>query len=223
VVTATDPESGQQEPKKVTHVWVHYDTLTDLELEDGTVLTTTGNHPYWSVDDQRFERADELSVGERVMNADGRQFKVNGLKLTTAKVGLAYNLSVDQIHTYHVGTDEILVHNVCLPALKGWNSQRFQFGNAQFLLDKSAMSHILERHHLSYWDGSVKAKQSFFDASMSIDDVQAAIGSVARQNRDGLMKIGSGSGQVEGTVNGMDYVLGVSRGRIGQFYPGTLP
>ncbi|GGM20767.1 hypothetical protein GCM10010102_15550 [Promicromonospora citrea] len=30
-------------------------------------------------------------------------------------------------------------------------------------------------------------------------------------------------GQGQGTVNGIDYVLGVSRGRIGQFYPGTLP
>lgn len=38
-----------------------------------------------------------------------------------------------------------------------------------------------------------------------------------------VMQIGAGSGQVQGGVNGVDYVLGVSRGRIGQFYPRTLP
>jgi hypothetical protein len=58
---------------------------------------------------------------------------------------------------------------------------------------------------------------------MSISDVQAAIGDLARQNRARLMEIGAGTGQVQGTVDGINYVLGVSRGRIGQFYPGMLP
>lgn len=37
------------------------------------------------------------------------------------------------------------------------------------------------------------------------------------------MRIGAGTGQVQGRFNGVDYVLGVSNVRIGQFYPGTLP
>lgn len=188
------------------------------------MLTTTEDHPYWSVDDQRFERADELGHGERILSADGRVIRVQGLEWVTGRDGWAYNLSVEGIHTYHVGADEILVHNSCLTALKDWNSERFQFGNSQFQLDKRGMTHILQRHHPTYWDGSVKAKQSFFDSSMSIEDVQSAIGDVARQNRDALTDIGAGSGQVQGTVNGVDYVLGVlSRGRVGPFYPGTLP
>lgn len=47
-------------------------------------------------------------------------------------------------------------------------------------------------------------KQSFFDSSMSIDDVQFAIGEVARQNRAALMDIGAGSGQVQGSGNGVN-------------------
>lgn len=38
---------------------------------------------------------------------------VSGLSLGTAREMLAYNLSVEGIHTYHVGDAEVLVHNTC--------------------------------------------------------------------------------------------------------------
>lgn len=222
-VIATDPDSGEQGARKVTHVFVHEDTIANLELDDGTVLGTTEDHRFWLDSGHRFERADELVAGEEVLTADGRTLPVDGLRDSTSRLAMAYNLEVDGIHTYHVGEQAILVHNACLLALRNWQSQRFQFGSSTFQLDKSGLTHVLERHHPAYWDGSVKGKQSFFDESMSIDDVQAAIGDVARQNREQMAQIGAGSGQVQGSVNGVDYVLGVSRGRIGQFYPGTLP
>jgi len=96
--------------------------LTDLELEDGTVLTTTEDHPYWSVDDHRFERADQFVPGEKVLGADWRVIAVAGLRIATAREGLAYNLSVDGIHTYHVGQSEILVHNICRELLRRFDS-----------------------------------------------------------------------------------------------------
>jgi hypothetical protein len=40
---------------------------------------------------------------------------VSGLKRDTARQGAAYNLSIQGIHTYHVGDNEILVHNMCTP------------------------------------------------------------------------------------------------------------
>ncbi|WP_051467498.1 DNRLRE domain-containing protein [Pseudofrankia saprophytica] len=112
-VLATDPETGEQKPETVTHIWIHHDQLTDLDLADGTVLTTTEDHPYWSADDQRFEPASELAPGENVLQANDRVVAVTGLQPITAHDGLAYNLSVHEIHTYHVGNDEILVHNAC--------------------------------------------------------------------------------------------------------------
>nr|QIZ01920.1 hypothetical protein HEP87_33915 [Streptomyces sp. S1D4-11] len=135
-----------------------------------------------------------------------------------------YDLTINDLHTYYVlaGQTPVLVHNSggCLPALRDWSSQRFQFGNQSFLLDKKGMEHILTRHHPNYWDGSVKSTQSFFDSGMSIDDVQGAIGQVMQQNRDTLLQRGSqGMYQIRGNVNGVDYVLGMNRGRVGQFYP----
>jgi hypothetical protein len=101
-VIASDPETGEQGAREVTHVWVHDDTLMDLEL-DGETLTTTEDHPFWSVTDSQFERADQLSAGERVLSADGSSVLVNALQPTTARWAPAYNLTVDGIHTYHVG------------------------------------------------------------------------------------------------------------------------
>ncbi|WP_083418586.1 Hint domain-containing protein [Pseudofrankia sp. BMG5.36] len=72
-VLATNPETGEQAAKTVVHVWVHNDTLTDLLFADGTVLTTTEDHPFWSATDHRFERADQLASGEKLLRADGRE------------------------------------------------------------------------------------------------------------------------------------------------------
>ena len=109
-VIATDPETGEQVAKTVEHVFVHEDIVTDLVI-DGEVITTTEDHPFWSVTDQRFERADELVAGEKVLGADGRTINVAGFKLGTAREALAYNLSIEGIHTYHVGDGAVLVHN----------------------------------------------------------------------------------------------------------------
>ncbi len=52
-------------------------------------------------------------VGVACSRADGRGVEVLRLRLATAHNGRAYNLSVEGIHTYHVGNDAILVHNEC--------------------------------------------------------------------------------------------------------------
>jgi RHS repeat-associated protein len=121
-VIATNPETGEQRAKTVEHVWVHDDTVIDLVI-DGEVITTTEDHPFWSVTDRRFERADELGNGERVISADGSVVRVSGLQLGTARQAMTYNLTVEGIHTFHVGQSEILVHNTC-NSLKALNDPK---------------------------------------------------------------------------------------------------
>lgn len=57
------------------------------------------------------------------MGADGRTVKASGLERVTGRDGWAYNLSIEAIHTYHVGNDAILVHNVC-KVRSQWNLTR---------------------------------------------------------------------------------------------------
>jgi hypothetical protein len=104
-------------------------------------------------------------------------------------------------------------------ALSNFQSRKMTFGNQQFLLDKKGMKHILERHHPEYWNGTVKKSQTFLDKNLSVDDVANITQSVMKQNRGTLINRGTtGSYQISGTVNGVEYVVGLNKGRIGQLY-----
>jgi hypothetical protein len=50
-VLAYDPETGERGPRKVTHLWVHVDSLLELDL-GGAVVATTEDHPFWNETDQ---------------------------------------------------------------------------------------------------------------------------------------------------------------------------
>jgi hypothetical protein len=109
-VLATDPETGEQVAKEVTAVWVHDDTLVNLDL-DGESITTTEDHPFYNVTDGDFQWASELTPGDQVLTDNGRLVTVHGIDPATTVEGLAYNLTVEGIHTYHVGRLHVLVHN----------------------------------------------------------------------------------------------------------------
>ena len=111
-VLATDPETGEQAAKVVEQVFVHWDTVADLVV-DGELIATTEDHPFWSGAEHRFKRADQFRSGEQVVAADGRLLDVTSPALLSPRQAFAYNLSVEGIHTYHVGTQGILVHNTC--------------------------------------------------------------------------------------------------------------
>lgn len=118
VVWATDPVSGIAGRRVVTHTWPHRDMLVALSI-NGHRLVTTEDHPFWSVTDQSWERADQLETGERVLAADGSAHLVTApIDLSAAFYDAAYNLTVNGLHTYHVLTDpdrgppvDVLVHN----------------------------------------------------------------------------------------------------------------
>ena len=111
-VMATDPETGEKGARTVTQVWVHKDELVKLEL-DGHLITTTEDHPFWNETDKQWQRADELDPGDAVRSATGQRIRVDGVRNATAHTALAYNLTVDDIHTFFVLAAErpVLVHN----------------------------------------------------------------------------------------------------------------
>ncbi|WP_435208055.1 RHS repeat-associated core domain-containing protein [Micromonospora sp. bgisy143] len=111
-VMAADPETGEQGPRVITHVWVHQDDLIELQLV-GAVITTTEDHPFWNLTDREWQRADRLDAGDLVLSADGNTRAVVRLRSDSVHVGLAYNLTVGGIHTFYVlaGNTTVLVHN----------------------------------------------------------------------------------------------------------------
>ncbi|MER5319050.1 polymorphic toxin-type HINT domain-containing protein [Streptosporangium roseum] len=232
-VLATDPETGETGARRVTAlitskgvknlVRITVDTDGARGNETGAVIATD-THPFWLSELQKWRAAGELQQGQRLRTSAGTYNQVVDVAQWTVADQRVHNLTVDDLHTYHVaaGDQNLLVHNSgsCLAVLNNWTSKRLTFGNQTFLLDKKAMKHFLTRHHPKYWDGSTKASQSFFDAGMSVSDIEDAIKQVMQQNRATLTRRGGrGKYQISGTVKGTKYVLGLNHGRIGQFYP----
>ncbi|MGV9189603.1 hypothetical protein ACTOVN_07955 [Arcanobacterium canis] len=104
-------------------------------------------------------------------------------------------------------------------ALKNFSALTFRAGSNVVRLDKSAMKHILQRHHPQYWNGTKKGTQTFFNPEMSVSDVRATINGALRQHASSLRKLGSKTGTYTVTYNVIKYKLVVSKGRVVQFYP----
>jgi RHS repeat-associated protein len=115
LVLATDPVTGDHGPREVTHTWVHEDDLVDLGLDSGHVVTTTEDHPFWNHTDRQWQPAAAIEPGDQLVTSTGDSATVTGLDAGSVRSDLAYNLTIDGIHTYYVlvGDTSVLVHNTC--------------------------------------------------------------------------------------------------------------
>ncbi|MER5750101.1 polymorphic toxin-type HINT domain-containing protein [Streptomyces sp. NPDC002088] len=228
-VLAADPETGKQSPHKVTRLIRTDDDKEFNEISMATQegveqLTATHEHPFWSPSEKRWVEAGYFKPGMTLLTGDGSAVIVTGNR-KFIKHARAYNLTIEGLHTYYVlaGETPVLVHNSNCgvgDALKGWQTRYFQMGDQHLRLTKERMQHILERHHPSYRKGSDKATQTNFRKNMSIQDVEDAISGVVQQNRGMISSRGvNDTYQVEGVYGGVTYTMGISNGRIGQFYP----
>jgi RHS repeat-associated protein len=111
-VVAHDPETGRRGIRVVGRTWAHGDTVVDLRLATGTV-TTTEDHRFWNATDRAWEEAQDLDAGDRVLASSGTLVAVGGLDSNSVRPAAAYNLTVEDLHTYFVaaGTEFVLVHN----------------------------------------------------------------------------------------------------------------
>jgi RHS repeat-associated protein len=111
MVLATDPETGEQAPKKIEKVWVHDDDLYVLTV-DGQRLVTTEDHPFWNETDQAWNGAQDLDPGDLLRTPTGTA-RVDEFDEAKHRKALAYNLTVAELHTYYVlaGGTPVLVHN----------------------------------------------------------------------------------------------------------------
>lgn len=114
-VLATDPETGKTAPQAVTARWTHEDAVIDLNLGNGSSLTTTTDHPFRSYTDQQWQVAAELEPGDQLATANDEYAAIVGLDRSTIRRDTAYNLTIEKIHTYYAlaGDISLLVHNKC--------------------------------------------------------------------------------------------------------------
>ncbi|MER7666865.1 polymorphic toxin-type HINT domain-containing protein [Kitasatospora sp. NPDC096128] len=117
-VTAADPQTGVSGPRTVRAT---ISNPNDTEFTDLTVagpdggtstLTATDNHPFWAQNSARWTDAADLRPGDTLRTDTGAAVRVVSVRHRSASAP-AYNLTVDELHTYYVlaGDTPVLVHN----------------------------------------------------------------------------------------------------------------
>ena len=112
-VLAYDETTGEQAYKEVvrlfrneTDEWYHI-------TANGEELVCTGGHPFF-VKDKGFVSAKDLLVGDILRLSDGALVAISAIAIEKLERPEAtYNFEVADFHTYYVGKNEVLVHNMC--------------------------------------------------------------------------------------------------------------
>ncbi|XVQ16167.1 polymorphic toxin-type HINT domain-containing protein [Spirillospora sp. CA-255316] len=120
-VVATDPETGRSATKPVTETISGQGDkqlvriAVDLEGDSGQrtdVIIATDEHPFWVENARAWVNAGDLRAGTWLRSSAGTWVQVTAVK-TWTQHRRVYNLTVADVHTYHVvvGTQALLVHN----------------------------------------------------------------------------------------------------------------
>jgi hypothetical protein len=123
LVTSTDPVTGETGPRRVTRTIHTPDdrSFTEVGFADGSAITSTSHHPYWSHNDRKWKNASALRVGDRLRTPTNSTVTVARIR-NWQGLQDAYDLTVDGLHTYYAstGTADVLVHNNDEPACPVW-------------------------------------------------------------------------------------------------------
>ena len=113
-VLSYDEVDGQVSTQKVTDVFNKevYQTI-DLTI-NGEHIETTYNHPFYSSEYQGWIPAGKLKKGDGIVNDNGDVVIVQSIETKYySQPIIVYNFTVENTHTYFVGTQKLLVHNSC--------------------------------------------------------------------------------------------------------------
>jgi hypothetical protein len=72
-------------------------------------LESTPEHPFW-VPSQGWQAARQIEVGDEVLTRSGKRLLVTHIESKHGRFAV-YNFEVEDLHTYFVGSHELLVHN----------------------------------------------------------------------------------------------------------------
>ncbi|MCA9063219.1 MAG: hypothetical protein KDA96_09170 [Planctomycetaceae bacterium] len=121
LVLSRDEHGTTIAPRRVTEVYqrtshhLRHLTFRDNNGREQT-LSTTDEHPFWSVNDNAFVDAGKLEIGSTVTSEDGsQQYLVSSTRAEHLNGVDVFNFQVEDFHTYFVSatTDHevLLVHN----------------------------------------------------------------------------------------------------------------
>ena len=123
MVWAANPETGEVALKRVVQTFVNEAYELVHVTVDGEEIITTYEHPFYVAKNEAgrstnlgkgWVKAGELHVGDVLLLQDGRYATVKKLEVEQLTEPVTvYNFEVEDFHTYFVGVDRVLVHNIC--------------------------------------------------------------------------------------------------------------
>ncbi|MFZ4299280.1 polymorphic toxin-type HINT domain-containing protein [Streptomyces cinereoruber] len=120
LVLASDPDSGRTGPAPVTDListegekHLVRITVDAVDAEDDRSVTATENHPFRTEHPDQWTDAADLRPGMWLRTDTGAPARITDVTAFTARHQKVHNLTVADLHTYHVlvGGSAVLVHN----------------------------------------------------------------------------------------------------------------
>lgn len=113
MVWAENPETGEKGLKEVVQTFVNETDELIHVFANGEEIITTPEHPFY-VPTKGWTGAIHLRAGDILVSANGNYVIVEKIQHEILETPITvYNFEVEDFHTYYVGRDSILVHNVC--------------------------------------------------------------------------------------------------------------
>ncbi len=101
--------------REVTATLPHADWLLEAHLSDGSVMTVTEDHRFWSVTDNGWVELQDLDTTDLLLTPDGATVTVDWLDWDAGADAPAWDLTVQAEHNFFVAADAtaepVLVHN----------------------------------------------------------------------------------------------------------------
>ncbi len=117
LVWAKDIETDKIALKRVVQTFVRESKELIYVYVNGETITTTPEHPFY-VPQKGWTTAIELRAGDVLVLLNGDYVIVEAVQHEILETPITvYNFEVENFHTYYVGENSILVHNVCGPSV----------------------------------------------------------------------------------------------------------
>ena len=122
-VLAYDFATGITVSRDVTATLPHMDWLLEAHFSDGSVMSVTEDHRFWSITDTDWVELQNLDTTDVLLTPDGATVTVDYLDWSTGGDAPAWDLTVAEEHNFFVAADEsavpVLVHNATRGAFCG--------------------------------------------------------------------------------------------------------
>lgn len=109
-VWAYDTKTGEKRLARVVETIENVSSkIVSITLPDGEIIRCSPEHPFWV--DGNWVRADSLRVGDQLLDMGGEAVSVELLLISDEQI-FVYNITVESLENYFVGSAAILVHNI---------------------------------------------------------------------------------------------------------------